>query len=884
MAGWVARSTAPGVLFAHDFAEDAELTAFLRGNPGGNPLTLVATPFGSARAIRSRAIGTRIVRATPAGVAGDLQWWDVADASVLADPGAAPYLLLVGSADSGGIEYVKVVAVDRAGNRIRVMRRMDTLTTHYSGVLRIDGVNYAYPTAGSYPASGYTVGKGPDGSWVRPLGSFRAGDNGRSKDDIGIGNGAARKVRRWEIARPDRHTRFREAYFGHRSYWDPAHGEALYKDWLPRDRVGAEAGPRRDAFEGDEVWIQFRARVDSSRFAGGRAKMLYIQNASSGGTGQFFWQVSGKDYDTSPGNYGNVLVPLTAYGDSAAPAGGTLSVPQRPGLGFNGVEIQSVDTFPACQWQHGTRRSCWRIPGDVWVTYLLHFKFGRDNAPVNPVDPKVGGSNGAASTLNLKGPWPADRDPAYRTTFELFVAEEGATKYTKLTSHDAFVWMFGDGKYQAGYYHANPPGLNAIWMSQELNAYIGSGSVAPPPAPHWIDYTQLIVSRHWIPVPAPTRAVEPAASPSGGPPKYMQGLAPYATRLLTGAYAPSVGKDTLATNLPAEWRSPDQPSGARGVVGAWSGGCTDPARKRLYFAGGGHSDGANNGIHVFDFGGDKRPVGFSTLPGSLSRLSDTQVNAANGTYPDGRPTAVHTYSCMQYDARRRTVWRSGSADYGGGGGGSQVWTFSLETGHWTQRAGPVAGPGSVLLMSPDASSTLLISTLYPSRFFDAETYEQTIHGASLWPGSTDQNASVGYDSKRDRYLAIARLSTGARPTYAHFVTVDWAGKRWTAAATQLTGTPADVAKVAGGMAIFYDDQRDSFWAFGSLIDTASGVIGHLLEIDARTLAVTSAPLDPPIACGEYNRGTFSRFVWMPEWRTVGFVYDYNRPAALIRLP
>lgn len=865
-ASWNERTTAPGVLFAHDFTEDAELTSFVRGAQAACPLTLVGTPFGAARAIRSRAIGSPIVETTPAGVAGDLQWWRVADASVFPDPGATPYPMLVGRASVGAIEWVEVHAVDAAGSRLRVKRRPRAES------LEIAGVAYPWPRAGAYAGDGsYTIGKGPDGSWNRPLCALRAGDNGRTQPDVGVGNGAARKMRSWDPRQADRHARFREAYWGHASYWDAERGDARYRHWRPHDAKGAEGGTRLDAFEGDELWIQFRAKVDASRFAAPRAKMLFLQNADTSGSGQFFWQVGPKDYDTSPGNYGSVLVPLTAFDDSAAPAGGTLSVPQRAGLGFAGAEIQSAQSFPQCQWQHGASRACWRFPADEWVTYLLHFKFGRDNAPLNPVDPARGGSDGAASTLGLRAPFPAASDADHRTTFELFVARDGDAEYTQITSSDRFAWFFGDGKYQAGYYHYNPPGLNTLWLGQNLNDYVGSGSVAPPPLPHAIEYTQLVVSRQRIAVPSNW-------------PAYMRDMAPYSTRLLRGTLAPSRGGETFVASLPAEWRPAEGAPGSRGVIAAWSGGCADHANKRLFFAGAGHSDGANNGIHVYDFGGDERPLGFSVLAGSRSRLADVVEDGPGETYADGRPSAVHTYSCMQYDAARRRIWRSGGARYSSGGGGAQVWTFSIDGASWAQRAGHAAGASSVMLQAPDASAVLVIGTLNAPRFIDAVTYAQTLHGAAPWPGLSDHNAAAAYDEKRDRHLMIARNSVAPQTLFVHQVAVDWRSRRWTATPAALRGSDADVAKAAGGMGMFYDAQRDSFWAFGSVFDTAGGAIAHLLEIDAATLEVRRTPLSPALACGSYSRGTFGRFIWMPEWRTVGIVYDHDKPAALIRLP
>lgn len=499
---WSRRSSAAGVLFAHDFTEDTELSQFIRApnngtfSYGSNVLTLVSTPFGAARAIRSKAVGTQIRSATPAGVADDLQWWDVDDATAIPDPAGTPYTLLVGGVNEGGTEYVQVQQVDVPGRRVQVRRRRSAGGI-YSSSMTIGRITYTHPNCGSYPGgAGYSIGKGPDGSWNRPFAAFPSGDNGKSVNDIGLSNGAARKTtRRWTGAQSERHARFREAYFGHRYYWDTAVNPAApYDSWLPRDVTGAQGGTRSQAFEGDEIWIQFRARVDSRRFNQvGRNKMLFIQNAGSSGSGQFFWQVGPKDYDSRAGNFGNVLVPLTAYADGAAPAGGVLTSPQSDSIAGNGgtVQIQDAGSHPYCQWQHSDNgsRQCWRIPGDEWVTYMVHFKFGRDNAPLNPT---------GASTYQLAPPWPAATDASYRTTFEMFVAQEGQANWTKLTSDTNFVWFFGDGKYQTGYYFENPPGLNSIWMSQNLNDYIGGGSNPPPTAPHWIDFTQLIVSRNWI--------------------------------------------------------------------------------------------------------------------------------------------------------------------------------------------------------------------------------------------------------------------------------------------------------------------------------------------------------------------------------------------------
>lgn len=496
-ADWIARSNAPGVIWAHDFSADAELDNFIRGentsgaivtNPSPKPpgsLTLVSTPFGSARAIRSRAFGTTLTAATGSASdypAHDTQTWSVADASQIPDPAGTPYRILVGNGtDSGGIEWVEVTAVNTGANTVTVRRKM---TAENGG--------YGTNTAPNFPI-GFTLGRGPNGSWNRPFGAFPATQNGKASADIGIANGVVTKQRSWSggTTNSSAHANFREGYFGHRSYW--ADAPQTYKDWTPQDGGGA----RVDAWDGDEIYIQFRANISASRFDGPAAKMLFIQNAAVSGSCQFFWTVGPNKYGEQPPpaeqvpgvEYGTYLVGLTSYADSAAPAGGILGSVQSDTID-NGLPIQ--DGYPNSLYsQRPSNFLAWCFPAERWVTYLIHFKFGKDNAPADPND-----------TLPMPtAPFPSASDASYRTTYELYVADEGATAYQLITSGTDWTWFFGDGKFAPGTYLYNPPGINAFWMSQNLNDYVGAGSVSPPAQSHWIDYTQVIVSKNTIPVP-----------------------------------------------------------------------------------------------------------------------------------------------------------------------------------------------------------------------------------------------------------------------------------------------------------------------------------------------------------------------------------------------
>jgi hypothetical protein len=488
LADWQRRSRAPGVLFAHAFESEAELTGFVRKPGAANPLRIVQTDIGPA--LRGMTMGTTIVADVPACGQGELQWWQVANTAHLPQS-APPYRLYVGKRKLGCVEEVEVQQVDKLRNRVLLKRRVA------DDGIKIDGQVYKSGTAPPYRGDGsWRIGIDSTGLWVRPLAALRAAG---LPPDIGITNGAARKARVWPDERP--HLNFREGYWGHRSYWDPQHGAAEYRNWLPRDNAGRRGGVRAEAFEGDELWIQFRARISRDRLEPDqpRTKMLFIQTCTGSGSGQFFWTAGpNKDDTSSEDEEGSMLIGRTSYADRAAPAGGVLSVPQGHGLGKSvpPKAWQDPRSFPECRWQgHSKKKApeCWRFPADEWVTYLLHFKFGRDNAPVNEK---------GKSTSKLRGPWPAETDPAYRTTFQLYVARQGQAEYTTITDYDAFTWFFGDQKFQAGYYFYNPPGLNALWLGAPGNQYLGSGSVAPPPRPNWIDYTQVIVSRQRIALPA----------------------------------------------------------------------------------------------------------------------------------------------------------------------------------------------------------------------------------------------------------------------------------------------------------------------------------------------------------------------------------------------
>lgn len=537
---WAARSTAAGVIWAHNFSEGTpvngstpEVENFIRAgefntNPDPTslplPITLNTTPFGTSRSLVTQARGTAITQAIPQVNKGATQVINVGDASIFPQPGGSlsPYSIFIGCAAADAqntnpevFEVMTLMSRNTTNNTITVVR------TSESNTIRVQGVDYlaSSPFAPAVPLISdlYRIGFKTSGSWNRPFAAFPATQNGKATADIGTTNGSARKTRTWDATRGGiGHSKFREAYFGSKYYWDTATNPAApFKDWTPEDPGNTTA--RVDAFEGDEFYLQFRAKISAARFLAPVAKFFFIQNAGTSGTGQFFYEVGGQHWDETPPNpvagvtYGRLLTPETAYGNSPdAPAEHTLTpTGQRDGAADRPNESVHQG-YALCYYNNrvaagGSGMKCWCYPADRWVTYLIHMKLGRDNAePLinNGTYPRpYTSSTSTGSSYQWRAPQPPPSSDFY-SLVEVMVADEGDTTYKTLVSRSDFLWCYGDGKDQAGYYYYNAPGLNTFWMTQELNMYVGSGSIVPPNGSHSIEYTEAILSRNPIPVPA----------------------------------------------------------------------------------------------------------------------------------------------------------------------------------------------------------------------------------------------------------------------------------------------------------------------------------------------------------------------------------------------
>lgn len=921
---WADRSTRSTVLFGHNFADEWEVAQF-RTTVASSPYQIANAPRRVAvdigYALAANTLGAVLIEDVPASQAWFYnqsnpsvarQVWKLNDLSGWPD-GPYPYPVYVGAGDTK--EQIAIESINFGTNEATVLRRVTGNSYSYLGVSYPSGSDTAAPFKGDGTV---TIGDDAQGAWERPLSALRIQG---IRDDVGIANGSARKVRDWppfnaygaRITAPnDRPHFFLQGYWGHESYWDPAQGAAEYKDWLPPAANPNNAYVRTDAFEGNGVWIQFRSRLSSSRIrtAGTPTKHFFIQNPVSG-SGQFYWTAGVASPPRGDGR-GNLLTPITSFGsDNAAiepyvltapPSGDQFSEPK-----FR--QIQHQENFPNTN-TNNPNPAEWRFPEDAWVTYLIHLKFGRDNAP----QPFVSTNNARAQQPYNE---PATYDEKYRTTVKVFVAEAGDTTWKRITDYPNFAWVFGDTKYVFGGYDYNPPGTMQLQIGAFGNLYLGSGSVAPPTTVTGVEFTEFVVSRDPIPLPdvgtmpsdyVPDALPAPPETPSlPTPPStghYADGMQAFDVRPLSGTYAPVGGSATLQSIEAPPWNASSSYFGIRGMTEAWSGGDSDYARKRTYFSGGGHSDGRSNGIYYFDWSGTDKPAGFKLLDGSRVSVANTPLDwTTNAIYYSDiaqGPGATHTYSTIPYNPVKDEiyygwywacrfklnpdaisgVWSKWFGDipdtYGNGIYDSSNPAQSGVKPAWSGRYG-------VAIVSPDGSQVFHCHAGNGARrvFVDTTTGVVTDVGASPLAGSTSQDAVFCYNPVRDKYFIVGSYTNASGWLSSNFeLTINWSAKTASFSAISNSTHPY---LLCGGMGIVYDELLNCFWCVGGKLDAnALGSISSIVRVDPVTYNAVSYPLNGSIPCD--CKGQYRRIYWMSDKRVIGLITSYKQPAVLIKVP
>jgi hypothetical protein len=378
---WLARSTAPGVVWAHDFRNAAEFTNFheLEAAYVAPTYTVLDSSKlgGLESAIGSQGISTmsRVAITLPDGSAG------------YAVQASIPY---------GFTGYPGATANEfgATGGSAPIWFSNGTTTTWSGEKIKMET-------------------RASSGRWWRPLAGLSSG-NGLGAADIGVQRGTV-TGRTWNTASRYQPGNWLTGYYGHADYWGTS-GSAP-SDW-----------------DGSEFWLQFRVRFSADRFAHfdgstcpdyttgrvfpGRVyapsgKLAWIYDSKNNDAEFIF--VSGYGYKQE--NWGD-SGPFEMYTDRG---GHALQYPENSG------STQPGGDYAACNIS-SNRAACWTWPVDEWVTVLLWIRPGHQrDSNYQPRDTYVkvwAAREGETSYTRIFNPpdgtfwfW---QDPAYGTPLGQF--------------------------------------------------------------------------------------------------------------------------------------------------------------------------------------------------------------------------------------------------------------------------------------------------------------------------------------------------------------------------------------------------------------------------------------------------------------------------------
>lgn len=263
----------------------------------------------------------------------------------------------------------------------------------------------------------YPVGNTSAPGWWRPFAPMSGASNGRGIDDPAA-NGTL-ELPPWDPTNPGENEGFRRAYYANPAY------------------IGA-SGFSEDQFNGSELWLQFRIKVDPNRYQTGTpsaGKLSFLATTQQTLNQEIVHQNMRDRRSLWYTNFG-----------SSPDTGGS--------MGIDGGTKQPGGDYASCGTPTATD-GCWLFDGGEWTTFLYHV---------------VPGTDGDKNTL-----------------FEVFVARQNQTSYETLFTQFNTI-NFSESEY------GHPKAYNSFQPSNYMNNQ--STSVA------WYQrYDQVIFSHEFIPCP-----------------------------------------------------------------------------------------------------------------------------------------------------------------------------------------------------------------------------------------------------------------------------------------------------------------------------------------------------------------------------------------------
>ena len=310
------------------------------------------------------------------------------------------------------------------------------------------------------------------------------------------------------------------------------------------------------------------------------------------------------------------------------------------------------------------------------------------------------------------------------------------------------------------------------------------------------------------------------------------------------------------------------------IMDAWCGGAYDTTRDELLIHGGGHVDYGGNEV-----------IAFSIYNGTWRRRSNPSSPVGNNSayYPDGRPSATHSYGGLHYlPAPYDKMYRSFGSAYPSGGSTNDVNSFDLSVdgltvNPWANLASLPVPPGDFSAGAANPTTMRIwhqaaVSSNATLCEYNPATNTWTTHGQfstyeyATWAIDDDNNHMVGL--LQDGRIMFWNLNS---PT----------------SVTQLTTTNnPNLASTDQAPGFVYDKVNKCFlgWGGGSTIwqlsiPAGGGPSGTWAWTQLALSAGNSVtPTD------NNSRGTYGRFRYVPSLHAVVVVNSVNENVYIRKLP
>ena len=875
-ADWTARSTGAGVVWAHNFEYDNEVTNHAQPpDPVGCPVPLrrVIDESGIG-CLEQIALGATLASAFTAGsitmVINDATYWP--------NPAVTGSFYFYVSTPAPMVKSKNVfLCTARSGT---------TLTVSY---FDMTGVSAFANTPQSYPIGSYAGNE--SGDWRRTFARLPAGENGKPTDDAGASGTVPlrSKLSGNAYSVPRDTSLWQYGWYGHPSNqttWANWTGWQGTTSLTPRG-VSQGAAAKFRLWDGAEFFVQFRMKIDPRFWA---LNVLPDSNGEDSYFGRKGWAFQSELSSLnqlvtgfSPSNRYSIPTTrenpfsLTTY--KAARVIGVSDYPRTSGVSYQKGGPWDVTPYfanlsssfkPSTGAPTPDGSAAWEYKSGEWITFLVRIKPGRSEVNETEIEVKFARTE----------------DPSYTGAYT-----------TLMNVTDARIVYSGSGDYDypdgAFSYPTVPvmnalPGYQAFGIMGYFNGYQTAG-IPPPMASYYVRMAQVIFSQATI------------APPVADFPAWRRGQPALTWANIGTSKAIDVDPENNAAlnpngaGNPAPWRNgpTGSPSGGD-IFRVWESWCTgiwNESSGRFRVHGGGHDDYAGNevyGINLFvttpTWALDRPPTG---AIGNTGVLADGLENT--GVYFDGRPRSSHTYCNLAIV--NNEMWLACSAGpfrSGQGDGGKKTWRFNDATGDWVLIQ---AGTWPIASATGNAGSTCFDTVRNRLYYWPSENAS-----VSYWDVAAGSSNSVGFITgfgRQSHAIYIPELDIQVCLTgqvSAGFVVYDYG--RTAGSFSLIPGATGTAPAYAGYDPGWFNPNGVWVPSLGAILCWHGGV-----NFSKLTPPVTGNPATTPWAWSTFNaatgntldpglpnpRGVYSRLFYSKRLKGIGLSTSPNLPVRFFAL-